>query len=605
MPKSSMQTPVFGTFPLLTDMSSMFAGAKAFDQNIGGWNVSAVTNMEDMFNGAEAYNSPMTTWVVTEVESYKGMFKGAKVFNQSLAIWATNSATDMESMFENAAAFDQNLNSWCVDAILNEPANFATGSGIEGDKTKHPNWGTCVLGTSTITVPEGALLNMALSAPSGSYVIYPDGTQEDFTGNKTVNSSEAGVYIVQMSGVTRIAFTNSTGAIEISPTFFTGDLTNLFSVFKGVKNGFAPDISNWDTSKVANFTSAFDALTSGWNPDVNNWDISNGINFSFMFRNCKTFNRDLSSWTMTSDPTKNVLATNMFEGANIFNSDLSSFGFSRVTNAVGFFKRASAFNGDVGSWDTANVTNFGYFFNDATSFNRPLTNWRAQTVEVNTSKLGMIYMFDGASSFNQPISHFDAGRGSHLGNFFRNCVVFNQDLSAWDMSNVSYLYSFFENCASFNAPIFSFTGSGTQSEQGLADTFRNATIFNQDISHWEVDKVTNAQNMFRDASAFNQDLSSWCFPLISNISNIRAENIFVGSGFESETAFHPQFGDDCGGFGATAQFTLAVGAEVTLRITTVRDQKCVLTLPDATTAELERNCIIRSHSSWYLHYRNR
>jgi len=40
--------------------------------------------------------------------------------------------------------------------------------------------------------------------------------------------------------------------------------------------------------------------------------------------------------------------------------------------------------------------------------------------------------------------------------------------------------------------------------------FYRATAFNQDISSWDVSKVTTMNYMFRNATSFNQDLSGWC-----------------------------------------------------------------------------------------------
>ena len=39
--------------------------------------------------------------------------------------------------------------------------------------------------------------------------------------------------------------------------------------------------------------------------------------------------------------------------------------------------------------------------------------------------------------------------------------------------------------------------------------FLRATAFNQDLSQWDVSKVTSMGSMFSDAHVFNQDLSKW------------------------------------------------------------------------------------------------
>merc|ERR1712032_991634 len=39
--------------------------------------------------------------------------------------------------------------------------------------------------------------------------------------------------------------------------------------------------------------------------------------------------------------------------------------------------------------------------------------------------------------------------------------------------------------------------------------FTDTWVFNQDLSKWDVSKVTRMGGMFNDASAFNQNLSNW------------------------------------------------------------------------------------------------
>jgi len=43
----------------------------------------------------------------------------------------------------------------------------------------------------------------------------------------------------------------------------------------------------------------------------------------------------------------------------------------------------------------------------------------------------------------------------------------------------------------------------------MDNMFTDAISFNQDISGWEVDNVTQMLNMFRRATSFNQDLGAW------------------------------------------------------------------------------------------------
>ena len=43
----------------------------------------------------------------------------------------------------------------------------------------------------------------------------------------------------------------------------------------------------------------------------------------------------------------------------------------------------------------------------------------------------------------------------------------------------------------------------------MENMFRSAKNFNQDISKWDVSRVTNMENMFRNAERFNVDISCW------------------------------------------------------------------------------------------------
>ena len=71
---------------------------------------------------------------------------------------------------------------------------------------------------------------------------------------------------------------------------------------------------------------------------------------------------------------------------------------------------------------------------------------------------------------------------------FYGATVFNQDISSWDVSSVTDMNAMFST----------------------------ATAFNQDLNSWNVSSVTDMSYMFRDATAFNQDLSGWCVSLITS-----------------------------------------------------------------------------------------
>jgi surface protein len=123
----------------VTDMSSMFSDAEAFNQPLNNWNVSKVINMDLMFDNAKAFNQALNNWNVSSVNNMDLMFSRAKVFNQPLNNWDVSSVTSMSYMFWKASAFtDQDLSSWSVDNVVsNKHTKFMTDSG--GENTE-PNW---------------------------------------------------------------------------------------------------------------------------------------------------------------------------------------------------------------------------------------------------------------------------------------------------------------------------------------------------------------------------------------------------------------------------------------------------------------------------------
>jgi surface protein len=88
----------------------------------------------------------------------------------------------------------------------------------------------------------------------------------------------------------------------------------------------------------------------------------------------------------------------MFYGASSFNSNISKWDVSSVTDMYGMFYGAASFNSDISRWDVSSVTNMYIMFNGAASFNSDVSNWNLGHV---TDMYYMYDMFGYASSFNQ------------------------------------------------------------------------------------------------------------------------------------------------------------------------------------------------------------
>jgi surface protein len=100
----------------------------------------------------------------------------------------------------------------------------------------------------------------------------------------------------------------------------------------------------------------------------------------------------------------------------------------------------------------------------------------------------------------------DLGAVSDMFQMFRGATIFNQDISKWDVSKVIDMSFMFRQATAFNQDIRAWdVGNVTD----MTVMFSVASAFNQDIGDWNVSNVANMSNMFAGASAFNKDIGSW------------------------------------------------------------------------------------------------
>ena len=100
-------------------------------------------------------------------------------------------------------------------------------------------------------------------------------------------------------------------------------------------------------------------------------------------------------------------------------------------------------------------------------------------------------------------------------NMFQSATLFNGDISNWDVSRVNTFDNMFNNAASFNQNIGSWNVANATN---MSSMFRNADAFNIDISAWDVSLVTNMKEMFSYNDLFNKNLSNWNVSSVTNMN---------------------------------------------------------------------------------------
>ena len=322
------------------------------------------------------------------------------------------------------------------------------------------------------------------------------------------------------------------------PYFIPG--TSLAHCFSGCTL-FNQDIGNWNVSNITSMAAMFQSATefnNGNSDTIKDWSAPLCTTFSGMFYSASSFNKPLTNLVNTSG-VPNCTMSNMFQNATEFNQDIGGWNVSNVTSMAAMFQSATAFNNGnsstIGSWSAPYCTDFTNMFYLASSFNKPLTNL------VNTSGVPnctMLNMFRDATAFNngetglQNIPNINPLYASYTiaskiltcpGATFLSSLVVN-DVLIIQTSTIVYSSAIL-NISSDNSLTLTtaLTGFGsniltgiisiqkqipgsnplnwnTSNVTSLANMFRNAIFFNQNIGNWNTNKVTTLLNMFFGSS---------------------------------------------------------------------------------------------------------
>ena len=379
----------------VTDMSSMFQGAEAFNQDIGDWNVSNVTHMENMFQGATLsfvnYDALLRGW--STIDSDELSLPQLVTFHGGNSMYCATDArgilTDTynwnitDGMRSANCPSDASLSSLSLSpGSLNETfdpivtTNSAsiddTTSGTTITATPTDTYATITIvaadaGGAPLTVNDtmvsgfavgGNIITITVTAQNGMTQAYtitvtqvPPESDDDFvTTWVTTEPNESitiPIHTIEIGGEREIydyTVVWGDGAVTTNHTGDTGDATHIYSqpgIYPVRISGKFPRIyfnGLGDREKII---------------AINRWGSQKWTSMGSAFNGASNLvgqaidAPDLSNVTNLGD---------MFHGASAFNQDIGDWDVSNVTSMLRMFDGASDFNQDIGGWDVSNVT---------------------------------------------------------------------------------------------------------------------------------------------------------------------------------------------------------------------------------------------------------
>jgi len=158
-----------------------------------------------------------------------------------------------------------------------------------------------------------------------------------------------------------------------------------------------------------------------------------GLNsLSYAFNNCYKLRKVSTDW----GPDVIQFMNNMFDNAQIFNQNITTFPTSNAVFMNNMFLNAFMFNNGGGNnplnWNVSSVQNMNGMFYNAYNFNQSLSSWNVQNVRQ------MQDMFINASSFNQSLGSWDIRNASNMKNMFVDLRDLGTPKSYNSMTDTNY-----------------------------------------------------------------------------------------------------------------------------------------------------------------------
>lgn len=228
---------------------------------------------------------------------------------------------------------------------------------------------------------------------------------------------------------------------------------------------------------------------------LNNIKIPKGTefnNFAILFRDTKRPHyKGLETW----DVSDVVNFNQMFEDViNFTGKEIEKWDVSSGRSFSQMFEGCDNFDADLSRWNISKLKKQGLYemFYGCRNFTgKGLDKWKIN-IEDNA---WFTRTFKGCSKFTgKTIEKWNISKVYYMFETFANCSIFDADLSHWDVSNVNEMIAMFEGCKNF-------TGKG--------------------LENWDVSNVENMNLMFAGCKNFTgKGLENWDLSSVKECADI-------------------------------------------------------------------------------------
>ena len=436
---------------LVTSLQSYFNSARLFDSNVNNWDVSNITDMAYMFHTEARFTVfnnggvPLTWGQKTaNVTNMNAMFNRAGLFNQDISDWNVSNVTDMNAMFQNTLNFDQDISSWNVSKVINMRYMFRYSNKFNKNIN---NWNVGQVtdfymmfwGCNTLSSENRTLIKSGWETMYN--VINIRNWYYSYINNESFKSTWKTSVTNEVITFPTISYKNILANYKNDVLVEDDDLLyNYFTIHWGDQQSEEVYIENIPSiirglGNIGTFKFLNSPPTHTYANPGNYIITISGQLYGFSFM-------------LVPNSKNNLISIEKF-GTFRF---VDSYGINPGNPTMAPFYNTNKFTGfgpDIDIPDLTFITSLQSYFNSARLFNSNVNNWDVSNVT------DMTYMFnnepgDVLFAFNNggvPLTWGEKTANVYnMEHMFKNCYNFNQDISNWNVGKVTRFYYMFANC---------------------------------------------------------------------------------------------------------------------------------------------------------------